>query len=284
MEWGRQYRGHGLSGMNLAAMKQISDENTRKFGTELSQNIVNNHKPLNNNRRKRTFKQLNAEQKEEEGAPRAKRVRYNLRNRSITIDDSCEDLGAKENKNKSIKIGSDESCDEDIDLMSYKTGKPKRKRKKINKKKMPLRRSVRLKNKRLKQEKMKKKKMPPVYIVDRAPLDCDRDNMSNDLFVTQYVSEILGWYHQCESSSFQRSLVSNYVSSSFQCDLNESMRSILLNWLLNVHRRFKLSDTTLFLGIYILDAYLSKVRIRRDELQLIGCAAMWIASKYHEIY
>jgi len=67
-------------------------------------------------------------------------------------------------------------------------------------------------------------------------------------------------------------------------DLNESMRCILLNWLYNVHRRFKLLDKTLFLGVYIFDAYLSKVAINRNELQLYGCTCLWIASKYHEIY
>jgi len=62
------------------------------------------------------------------------------------------------------------------------------------------------------------------------------------------------------------------------------MRLILLNWLYNVHRRFKLLDRTLFLGIYIFDAYLSIHPISRNQLQLIGCVSLWIASKYHEIY
>jgi len=34
----------------------------------------------------------------------------------------------------------------------------------------------------------------------------------------------------------------------------------------------------------ICDRFLSKVIIDRKELQLVGCASLWIASKYHEIY
>merc|ERR1711971_280863 len=62
------------------------------------------------------------------------------------------------------------------------------------------------------------------------------------------------------------------------------MRSVLVNWLVDVHRKFKLEPATWFLAVNILDRYLAKAQIVRKKLQLAGCACLWIASKYHEIY
>jgi cyclin B len=41
---------------------------------------------------------------------------------------------------------------------------------------------------------------------------------------------------------------------------------------------------TLYLTIYIVDRYLSLQPVLRRELQLVGIAAMLIASKYEEIW
>merc|ERR1712228_855045 len=69
-----------------------------------------------------------------------------------------------------------------------------------------------------------------------------------------------------------------------QKDVNARMRMVLVDWLIEVHRKFKLLPSTYFLGINLLDRYLSKKQLHRRKLQLCGCTCLWIASKYHEIY
>ena len=69
-----------------------------------------------------------------------------------------------------------------------------------------------------------------------------------------------------------------------QRDINEKMRAILMDWLIDVHMRFKLLDETLFLAVNLIDRYLEKVQIVRQKLQLVGVTAMLIACKYEEIY
>ena len=69
-----------------------------------------------------------------------------------------------------------------------------------------------------------------------------------------------------------------------QIDINEKMRGILVDWLIEVHLRFNLMPETLFLTINIIDRYLEKVQIRRTRLQLVAVAALLIACKYEEIY
>lgn len=62
------------------------------------------------------------------------------------------------------------------------------------------------------------------------------------------------------------------------------MRGILVDWIIEVHFKFKLRDETLFLCINIIDRFLSKKSIIRQKLQLVGVSSLLIACKYEEIY
>jgi hypothetical protein len=62
------------------------------------------------------------------------------------------------------------------------------------------------------------------------------------------------------------------------------MRAILVDWLVEVHMKFRLVPETLYLCINILDRYLSIVDVERSKLQLVGVTALFIACKYEEIY
>lgn len=62
------------------------------------------------------------------------------------------------------------------------------------------------------------------------------------------------------------------------------MRSILIDWLVDVHLKFKLRPETLFMTVNLIDRYLEKAVIARQKLQLVGVASMLIACKYEEIY
>ncbi|CAI5466731.1 unnamed protein product [Closterium sp. Yama58-4] len=74
----------------------------------------------------------------------------------------------------------------------------------------------------------------------------------------------------------------SYMSQ--QADINDKMRAILLDWLIEVHLKFKLMPETLYLTANLIDRYLSLAPVRRRNLQLVGVTAMLIASKYEEIW
>lgn len=69
-----------------------------------------------------------------------------------------------------------------------------------------------------------------------------------------------------------------------QEDINPRMRCILVDWMLEVHHKFKLQPLTLWLSVNILDRYLDTVQVRRTKLQLVGITALLIASKYEDVY
>jgi len=41
------------------------------------------------------------------------------------------------------------------------------------------------------------------------------------------------------------------------------MRSILVDWLIQVHLKFRLQESTLFLTVNLIDRYLEKVKVSR---------------------
>lgn len=62
------------------------------------------------------------------------------------------------------------------------------------------------------------------------------------------------------------------------------MRSILIDWLVEVHLKFKLVPESLYLTVNLIDRYLEREQVNRQKLQLVGVTAMLIACKYEEIY
>jgi len=69
-----------------------------------------------------------------------------------------------------------------------------------------------------------------------------------------------------------------------QSDINSAMRTILVDWLIEVADEYKLNDETLFLCVQYVDRFLSTVNVTRSKLQLLGTTCMYVASKYEEMY
>lgn len=69
-----------------------------------------------------------------------------------------------------------------------------------------------------------------------------------------------------------------------QPELTTKMRSILVDWIVDVHRRFDLLPDTLHLAIHLFDRFLEYTKVSKRQLQLVGVTALFIASKYEEMY
>lgn len=120
-------------------------------------------------------------------------------------------------------------------------------------------------------------KPAPVLSVQK-PL-CDIKHANDDLYFTSYVEDIYEYLRQRECL-FRP--VPTYMDA--QADINARMRSILINWLIEVHEKFRLRSSTLYLTVSIVDRFLSACQVSRSKLQLVGCVAMLLASKFEEIY
>ncbi|KAI7588062.1 hypothetical protein KC316_g4662 [Hortaea werneckii] len=68
-----------------------------------------------------------------------------------------------------------------------------------------------------------------------------------------------------------------------QQEIQWSMRSVLIDWVVQVHQRFNLLPETLFLTVNYIDRFLSCKIVSLGKLQLVGATAIFVAAKYEEV-
>lgn len=104
-------------------------------------------------------------------------------------------------------------------------------------------------------------------------LDRDKPHM-----VTEYSHDMYQYYKSLERSRAPTMYMHN------QGDINARMRAILIDWLVEVHLKFKLVPPTLHLCVTLIDQYCTTNPVPRSKLQLVGVTALLIACKFEEIY
>lgn len=109
-------------------------------------------------------------------------------------------------------------------------------------------------------------------------IDIDEYDSDNTQLVAEYVKDIYAYLTQLEKR-FR-------ISPSFleNKTVTPKMRSVLIDWLIQVHLKFHLLQETLYLCVQIIDSYLQTVDVPKMQLQLVGVTAMFVASKYEEMY
>ncbi|PON50005.1 Cyclin [Parasponia andersonii] len=115
-------------------------------------------------------------------------------------------------------------------------------------------------------------------IVEEPIADIDGCDLKNPLAVVDYVEDIYAFYRKMEGFSC---VSPSYIGQQF--DINEKMRAILIDWLIEVHDKFELMKETLFLTVNLIDRFLTKQTVVRKKLQLVGLVAMLLACKYEEV-
>lgn len=119
---------------------------------------------------------------------------------------------------------------------------------------------------------------------DRVYMQREADNIDirdadNQLLCSEYVNGMYDFFWNVEN---EFKVNSSYMAH--QNSINERMRCILVDWLVEVHLKFKMVPETLYLTVNIIDRYLENHQVRRSKLQLVGVASMLLAAKYEEIY
>uniref|UniRef100_S4R4W9 Cyclin B2 n=1 Tax=Petromyzon marinus TaxID=7757 RepID=S4R4W9_PETMA len=108
--------------------------------------------------------------------------------------------------------------------------------------------------------------------------DIDAADAANPQLCSEYVKDIYVYMKTLEK---EQSVQANYLEGK---KINGRMRSILVDWLVQVQMKFRLLQETLYLTVAIIDRYLQVVPFSLVNLQLVGVTAMFIAAKYEEMY
>lgn len=118
------------------------------------------------------------------------------------------------------------------------------------------------------------------------PDDIDVRDRNDPASATDYVQEMYEHFRDKEEVTSVDRMYMGPAHAGKQPFINESMRCILVDWLIEVHYKFKLFPETLYLTVNILDRFLSESAesITKRDLQLVGVTALLISSKYEEMY
>jgi cyclin B len=107
----------------------------------------------------------------------------------------------------------------------------------------------------------------------------DENDSSNPQLLSEYVNDIYAYMMKLENIFPIRS---NFLES--QMDVTPKMRSVLLDWINEVHHQFNLENETFHMAVSMIDRYLQTVHSTpRKYLQLVGVTALFMASKYEEL-
>ncbi|MCJ1481573.1 hypothetical protein MMC06_001732 [Schaereria dolodes] len=96
--------------------------------------------------------------------------------------------------------------------------------------------------------------------------------------VAEYGDEIFQYMRDLEIKMLPNA---HYMDN--QTEIQWSMRSVLMDWLVQVHHRFGLLPETLYLCVNYIDRFLSCKIVSLGKLQLVGATAIFVAAKYEEI-
>lgn len=109
--------------------------------------------------------------------------------------------------------------------------------------------------------------------------DLDEEDADDPLMVSEYVNDIFPYLNELEVKTLPDPA---YLFK--QTQLKPKMRSILVDWLVEMHQRFRLLPETLFLAINIMDRFMSLEVVQIDKLQLLATGLLFIAAKYEEVF
>uniref|UniRef100_A0A673KTT5 G2/mitotic-specific cyclin-B1 n=1 Tax=Sinocyclocheilus rhinocerous TaxID=307959 RepID=A0A673KTT5_9TELE len=108
--------------------------------------------------------------------------------------------------------------------------------------------------------------------------DVDADDYDNPMLCSEYVKDIYLYLRQLETEQAVRP---KYLEGT---EVTGNMRAILIDWLVQVQIKFRLLQETMYMTVAVIDRFLQDHPVPKKQLQLVGVTAMFIASKYEEMY
>ncbi|RLN94701.1 hypothetical protein BBJ28_00007732 [Nothophytophthora sp. Chile5] len=106
------------------------------------------------------------------------------------------------------------------------------------------------------------------YAASVHDIDTPSDSMSSHC--AKLVRE-MDAYHRKHETKYLPEV--DYIGT-VQTDINEKMRTILIDWLVEVGEEYDLDSQT----------FHKAIKINRKQFQLLGCACMMVAAKFEEVY
>ena len=110
----------------------------------------------------------------------------------------------------------------------------------------------------------------------------DQLDMRDPQMVSELATEI---YQNMRKEEVSTKVDADYLSKvQVQSEVKDTSRAFLIEWIIDVHRKFRLLPETLYVTVYIIDRFLSLQQIKKNQLHILGVTSLLISTKYEEIY
>lgn len=92
-------------------------------------------------------------------------------------------------------------------------------------------------------------------------------------------------YKNMRKEEFELKVNADYLTQvQIPTEVKDTSRAFLIEWIIDVHRKFRLKPETLYVTVYIIDRFLSLSQIKKSQLHILGVTSLLISTKYEEIY
>ena len=105
----------------------------------------------------------------------------------------------------------------------------------------------------------------------------------NLLFIDEYMDEIFFTLLSEEKIFISKKEINPLYLRKIDCEITPEIRTMVVDWIIELHQIFEFRERTLFITVQILDKYLSKKMVSFEDLQLLAITALNIASKQEEV-
>lgn len=107
---------------------------------------------------------------------------------------------------------------------------------------------------------------------------CDLLDLRNPQYVAEYSTSI---YQNMKKEEDAFLINKDFLANT---EIEERHRRRLVEWLSEVHNKFRLLSETFFITCKLVDLAIQKFGVKKSNLQLLSLGALLISTKYEEIY
>lgn len=119
---------------------------------------------------------------------------------------------------------------------------------------------------------------PVACVIEVEPVAEERRELLNSQMMPEYRQDIMRHLKMSEHLFAP----TNYISS--LTEITDQNRKVLVDWLLEIHYKYRMLPQTLYLCVSLLDRFLVKrPQTRRRQVQVVGTCCLLLASKFEEV-
>lgn len=110
----------------------------------------------------------------------------------------------------------------------------------------------------------------------------DQLDIRNPQMVSEFATDI---YSTMKAQEKLFKVEANYLQKvQLVTEVKDTSRAFLVEWIIDVHRKFRLLPETLYVTVFLIDRFLSLKQIKKSQLHILGVTSLLISTKYEEIY